>query len=80
MSVFFFIFQLLCCDMPNYHYEQCVQFNGDFGELLTCKDMTHSDAEILEGACGSGRDPDCEAGSYHEVRNRRRKWVGMWTD
>ena len=59
--------QLLCCDMPEYHYENCVQYNGDYGEPMTCKDKTHSDAEILCGACGSGGHRDCEGGVAHEV-------------
>ena len=54
--------QILCCDMPEYVYGNCLETQGDFGEQISC-----AEGSILEGICGSGRRADCD-GSSHIVR------------
>ena len=51
--------QILCCDMPEYVYGNCLETQGDFGEQISC-----AEGSILEGICGSGRRADCDGSSH----------------
>ena len=62
--------QLLCCDMPDYVYSDCVDYKGEHGSELSCPELTNDMGSLVEGACGSGLNHDCE-GSTHIVSHRK---------
>ena len=58
--------QILCCDMPDYLYQDCLEYRGEHGQEISCveKDL------LLEGHCGSGTYSDCD-GVTHIVSDWR---------
>ena len=61
--------QLLCCDMEDYHWQECTEYKSDHGKDLSCPDLLNYNGAILEGACGSGMWSDCQ-GETHIVSNQ----------
>ncbi len=62
--------QILCCDIPDYHYENCLDYTGDWGEHISCPERTADDGMVVTAYCGSGGDKDCKDNS-HIVRVTR---------
>ncbi|TRY72589.1 hypothetical protein TCAL_03119 [Tigriopus californicus] len=56
--------QLLCCKMPEYTYENCLEYKGEHGQDISCSQQAHDDSMLLQGACGSGLQHDC-GGTTH---------------
>eukprot|EP00095_Tigriopus_kingsejongensis_P005919 maker-scaffold825_size91437-snap-gene-0.15 protein:Tk05919 transcript:maker-scaffold825_size91437-snap-gene-0.15-mRNA-1 annotation:"unnamed protein product" len=51
---------LLCCEMPNYFWQNCIEHRGSHGENLSCPFLTHDPNMLVESQCGSGKNSDCE--------------------
>ena len=86
--------QLFCCDMPDFHYQDCVDYKvfnfikihvcssyngaifhqGDNGQPLSCPEESNDPGLILEGACGSGFQENCD-GFTHSVNHAKIKHV-----
>eukprot|EP00095_Tigriopus_kingsejongensis_P004825 maker-scaffold1088_size63410-snap-gene-0.17 protein:Tk04825 transcript:maker-scaffold1088_size63410-snap-gene-0.17-mRNA-1 annotation:"unnamed protein product" len=57
--------QLLCCEMPDYTYDNCIDYKGEHGQEISCPEKSNDDSMLLEGSCGSGTWHDCNGGSTH---------------
>ena len=55
---------MLCCAVPEYHYENCLEFSGTYGELLSCPEKAQDDNMIVTGMCTSGQAKDCQGESH----------------
>ena len=55
---------MLCCAIPDYHYENCLDFSSDYGELLSCPERSGDDNMFVTGMCTSGQTRDCQGHSH----------------
>ncbi|TRY68410.1 hypothetical protein TCAL_06201 [Tigriopus californicus] len=60
--------QLLCCDLDNFYYSNCLEFYGGYGVHLSCPELTKDPDTMVEAACGSEKGLDCHNGSSHSVK------------
>lgn len=67
--------QLLCCDLDNFVYSDCLEFQGDYGIHLSCPELTKDKDTMVEASCGSEGGRDCHSESAHTVRSRKKLFV-----
>lgn len=60
--------QLLCCDLDNFVYSDCLEFQGDYGIHLSCPELTKDKDTMVEASCGSEGGRDCHSESAHTVK------------